>query len=138
MPEIECAYWGVPSEREGISYLIIEINVAHPRVKKLFKACQTAEERIEGKERFVRDVVLDCYQHSFNLEDLPDTVHEHVINEDDDSKRAAEICLNHDKALRIAISEREKDRGTKNSNCLITMAFTSRELRKLGGEGVRT
>ena len=113
VPEIECAYWGVPSEREGVSYLIIEINVAHPRVIKLFEACQTAEERIEAKERFVRDVVLDCYQHSFNLEDLPDTVHEHVMNEQDDGKRAAEICLNHDKALRIAISEREKDRGVK-------------------------
>ena len=111
--EVECAYWGVPSERDGISYLIIEINVAHPRVKRLFEACQTTEERIDAKERFVRDVVLDCYQHSFNLEDLPETTHEHVINEQDDGKRAAEICLNHDKALRIAISEREKNRGAK-------------------------
>lgn len=109
--DIECAYWGVPFEKEGVSYLIIEINVAHPRVKKLFEACQTAEERIEAKERFVRDIVLDCYQHSFNLDDLPDSIHEQII-EQDDSKRAAEICLNHDKALRMAISEREKDRAS--------------------------
>ena len=61
----------------------------------------------------MRDVVLDCYQHHFKLEDLPDTAHEHVMNEQDDGKRAAEICLNHDKALRIAISEQEKDRNAK-------------------------
>jgi hypothetical protein len=91
--------------------LTIEINVAHPRLKQLFEACQTLEERIEAKERFVRDVVLDCYQHHFKLEDLPDTAHDHIISEQDDSIRAAEICLNHDKALRIAISEREKDRN---------------------------
>jgi len=82
-------------------------------LKRLFEACQTAEERIEAKERFVRDVVLDCYQHSFKLEDLPEMAHDHVMTEPDDGKRAAEICLNHDKALRIAISEREKDRGAK-------------------------
>jgi hypothetical protein len=111
--DIDCAYWGEGSEREGISRLTIEINVAHPRLKRLFEACQTVEERIEAKERFVRDVVLDCYQHSFKLEDLPETAHEYVMTEPDDGKRAAEICLNHDKALRIAISEREKDRGAK-------------------------
>jgi hypothetical protein len=113
VPEVECAYWGEGSEREGISLLTIEINAAHPRLKRLFEACQTIEERIEAKERFVRDVVLDCYQHHFKLEDLPDTAHDHVMSEQDDNIRAAEICLNHDKALRIAISEREKNRNLK-------------------------
>jgi hypothetical protein len=109
--ENECAYWGEGFEQDGISHLRIEINVAHPQVKRLFEACKTAEERVEAKERFVRDVVLDCYQHRFILEDLPETAHERIMDEQDDGKRAAEICLNHDKALRIAISEREKDRG---------------------------
>jgi len=106
---------GEGSEQENVSYLMIEINVAHPQVKRLFEACKTAEECIEAKERFVRDVVLDCYQHSFKLEDLPEMVHAHVMTEPDDGMRAAEICLNHDKALRIAISEQEKDRNTKLS-----------------------
>lgn len=82
-------------------------------MKRLFEACKTAEKCIEAKERFVRDVVLDCYQHSFRLEDLPEITHEYVITEPEDGKRAAEICLNHDKALRIAISEQEKDRSAK-------------------------
>jgi len=60
-------------------------------------------------------VVLDCYQHSVNLEDLAETAREHVMNEQDDGKRAAEVCLNHDKALRIAISEQEKERGVKRA-----------------------
>jgi hypothetical protein len=111
VPKTECAYWGEGSDGENGSVLTIEINVAHPQVKRLFKACQTVEERIEAKERFVRDVVLDCYQHHFKLEDLPDAAHDFVMSEQDDNVRAAEICLNHDKALRIAISEREKDRN---------------------------
>ena len=60
-------------------------------------------------------VILDCYQHSVNLEDLPQTAREHVINEQDDGKRAAKLCLNHDKALRITISEQEKERGVKRA-----------------------
>lgn len=111
--ENECAYWGEGSEQDGVSRLTIEINVAHPQVKRLFEACKTAEERIEAKERFVRDVVLDCYQHSFRLDDVPAMVHEQVFTDPDEGKRAAEICLNHDKALRIAISERGKYRGAK-------------------------
>jgi hypothetical protein len=39
--------------------------------------------------------------------------HEHVITEQEDGTRAAEICLNYDKALRIAISERDKGRDAK-------------------------
>lgn len=111
--EIECAYWGAGYEKEGISYLTIEINAAHPQLKRLFETCRNAEERVDAKERYVRDVVLDCYQHSFRLDDIPETVHEQVMTEPDEGKRAAEICLNHDKALRIAISEREKPRDAK-------------------------
>jgi hypothetical protein len=67
--------------------------VAHPRLKRLFEACQTAEERIEAKERFVRDVVLDCYQHSFKLEDLPEQP-TNMYNRTDDGK--ARHLFNHD------------------------------------------
>lgn len=110
VPEVDCAYWGEASDREGVSYLIVEINAAHPQLKKLFQACKTAEERTDAKERFVRDAVLDCYQHCFKLEDIPEIVQEQVMTEPDDAKRAAETCLNFDKALRIAINEREKSR----------------------------
>lgn len=110
-PPVDAAYWGEKSEKDGASILSVEINAAHARFKRLFETCKTVEEKISVKERFVRDVVLDCYQHSFRLDDLPDTVHEKVIGEVDEAKRAAEICLNYDKALRIAIHERDKSRS---------------------------
>lgn len=53
------------------------------------------------KEAIVQDIVLDCYQHSFRLEDVPEIVYEQAFTEDDEATRAAEICLNFDKALRL-------------------------------------
>lgn len=50
---------------------------------------------------------LDCYQHCFRLDDVPEIVHEQVVTEPEDLKRAAEICLNYDKALRMAMLERK-------------------------------
>ena len=110
LSEADCAYWGEKAEINGASKLVVEINAAHPQLQHVLKVCKTAEERILAKEGIVRDVVLDCYQHSFRLEDLPATVHEQVFTEPEDAKRAAEICLNFDKVLRITIQEKEKTR----------------------------
>lgn len=103
----ECAYWGEKTDTDGVSKLIIEINAAHPQLKQLLKSCVSSEDRILAKERFVRDMVLDCYQHSFKIDGLPTNVHEFVV-EQDDAKRAAEICLNFDKAMRVAFQEKER------------------------------
>jgi len=46
--------------------------------------------------------VLDCYQHTFRLDDIPDIVHEQVVTEPEDVGRASEMCLNFDKAIRMA------------------------------------
>lgn len=75
-------------------------------LKGLLQSISSTEEKIRVKESIVRDIVLDCYQHCFRLEDMPEGVHEQVFTDPDDAKRAAEICLNFDKALRIL--EREK------------------------------
>lgn len=106
----ECAYWGEKTESSGVSKLIVEINAAHPRFKRLLKSISTAEERIRVKESIVQDIVLDCYQHSFRLEDVPEGVHEAVFTDPDDAKRAAEICLNFDKELRLL----ERGKAAKN------------------------
>jgi hypothetical protein len=100
--ETHCAYWGEAAERAGESWLIVEINAAHPRLVSLMRNCATAEERMAQKERIVEDIVLDCYQHTFRLDDVPEVVHEQVITQPDNEGRAAEICLNFDKAIRIA------------------------------------
>lgn len=107
--EQECAYWGEKSDIDEISKLVVEINAAHPRLKRLLQACTTVEERIRTKERIVQDIVLDCYQHSFRLEDVPDGVHEQIFADSEDAGRAAEICLNFDKALRMVASDKVKD-----------------------------
>lgn len=101
--DVNCAYWGEGSERDGVSVLTVEINVSHPQLQALLRACPTADERVHAKERVVQDIVLDCYQHCFRLQDLPEIVHEQVVTEPEDLKRAAEICLNYDKALRMAM-----------------------------------
>jgi hypothetical protein len=120
--EPECAYWGAKTELEGVSKLVVEVNAAHPQLKRLLRGCRTAEDRVRTKERIVQDIVLDCYQHQFRLENLPKTVHDEISSETDESKRAAEICLNFDKAVRIAIVEREKvDRGRATVNTAPTL-----------------
>lgn len=98
---LQCAYWGEQSSKDGKSVLTVEINIAHPKLVSSLKGCANAEERVSLKEKVVQDVVLDCYQHSFRLDDVPEIVHEQVVTEPEDLKRAAEICLNYDKILRI-------------------------------------
>jgi hypothetical protein len=107
IPDNECAYWGAKTERSGESWLIVDINVGHPRFVELLKACTTAEERVRMKQRIVEDIVLDCYQHAFRLDDVPDSVHEQVVTEPHDLVRASEICLNLDKSIRMASMERK-------------------------------
>ncbi len=106
IPEAECAYWGLKSDIGGPSKLIVEINASHPRLRRLLQVAPTVADRTRLKESIVQDIVLDCYQHCFRLDDVPEIVHEQVITEPSESTRAAEICLNFDKVLRLL--EREK------------------------------
>lgn len=107
--EEECAYMGAKGEEDGASTLLVEINVGNPELKQLLESCKSIDERIAAKERYCKDVVLDCYQHHFKLDDIPDEVSS-AMAQSDESVRAAEIYLNHDKAIRFAIHERHKDR----------------------------
>jgi hypothetical protein len=101
----ECAYWGEKSDLGGEALLSIEINAGNSQLKRLIQECRSVDERIATKERYVRDVVLDCYQHSFQIQNTPETVVEAVISDSDEQRRAGEIHFNHDKALRIALNE---------------------------------
>jgi hypothetical protein len=101
----ECAYWGEKSDFGGEALLSIEINAGNSHLKRLIQECRSVDERIAAKERYVRDVVLDCYQHSFQIQNTPETVIEAVISDSDEQRRAGEIHFNHDKALRIALNE---------------------------------
>ncbi len=111
VPADECAYWGEKSDTSGESLLTIEINAGNSQLKSLLKQCRTVDERIKTKERYVRDVVLDCYQYSFELQETPETVREAIGADVDERRRAADIHLNSDKALRIALDELNANRG---------------------------
>ena len=101
-----CAYWGDACTQSGESVLTVEINVGHPRVLSLLKLCASDADRVRIKEKIVQDIVLDCYQHAFRLDDVPELVHEQLFTETDDLSKASEICLNYDKILRMAAQER--------------------------------
>jgi hypothetical protein len=103
------AYWADRSIRDGVSVLLIEINAANSDLRTLLETCRTAEERVEAKKQYCRDVALDCYQHVFSLEDIPTEIAVPLLDEKD-SARAAEIFLNHDKAVRFARVERDDRR----------------------------
>jgi hypothetical protein len=105
----DCTYWGEKSTKGDVSVLSIEINAANVQLKDLMARCKTAEERVAAKERYVRDVVLDCYQHTFALDEIPKAVNDALADEIPDRARAAEIHLNHDKAVRTAAIEKTKD-----------------------------
>jgi hypothetical protein len=113
VPPDNCTYWGEKADRGGESLLLIEINAGNSELKRLLQQCRTVDERIATKERYVRDVVLDCYQYSFELQETPEAVLEAISADADERRRAADIHLNHDKALRIALDELNTGRGRK-------------------------
>lgn len=49
------------------------LNAANSDLQNLLRN-RTATERSILKTKYVRDVVLDCYQHCFQLEELPESI----------------------------------------------------------------
>jgi hypothetical protein len=92
---------------------LIEINAGNSELKRVLRQCRSVDERIATKERYVRDVVLDCYQYSFEFQETPAAVLEAIAADPDERRRAADIHFNHDKALRIALDELNVARGRK-------------------------
>ena len=114
LPE-ECAYWAQRFESEGANTLGVEINAANTELVRLLESCATAEERVLAKERYCRDAALDSYQHCFRLDELPESVWDSIQAQEDDAKRAAEILLNHDKAIRFVLHERDNARRKRGA-----------------------
>lgn len=108
---VECSYWGEKSELAGEAILSIEVNAGNTQFKRAIADCRTVDERIATKERYIRDVVLDCYQHAFQIQELPEAVVDAVFVDTDERRRASEIHLNHDKAIRIALNELNASRS---------------------------
>lgn len=113
LPETEYTYWGGRYDQEGISTLNVEINVSNPEFLNLLSNCASVQERTAVKQRYCEDIVLDCYQHSFQLRTIPDEIWETTQESEDEASKASEMFLNHDKAIRFATKERERMRRTK-------------------------
>ena len=63
--------------------------------------------------------MLDCYQHEFNLDTIPDEVTLAATTHSEEQIRAAEIYLNHDKAIRFALME-GNEAGEDKTSCAAT------------------
>jgi hypothetical protein len=113
LAEQDYTYWGEKYDKEGVSVLNVEINVANPAIVKLMNDCANVQERTIAKQRYCEDVVLDCYQHCFRLQAVPDEVWEATQDQENESRKASEMCLNHDKAVRFAAKERDRIRRAK-------------------------
>ncbi len=119
LPEEDCAYWGERYEQDGISTLVVEVNAANPQLVGMFEDCINSEERVRAKERYCRDVVLDCYQHSFRLHEVPEAVWAATQTDQGEAQKAAEMFLNHDKAIRFATRERDDARRKASSVAVV-------------------
>jgi hypothetical protein len=113
LAEDEYTYWGEKYDKDGMSSLNVEINVAHPAMVKLMNDCGNVQERTLTKQRYCEDVVLDCYQHCFRLDAVPDEVWDATQDQENESRKAAEMYLNHDKAIRFAAKERDRIRRAR-------------------------
>jgi hypothetical protein len=116
LPELlqqDYTYWGEKYDKEGMSVLNIEINVSNPALIKLLNDCASVQERTVAKQRYCEDIVLDCYQHCFKLHSVPDQVWEATQEHENEDRKASEMYLNHDKAIRFAAKERDRMRRSK-------------------------
>jgi hypothetical protein len=113
LAEQDYTYWGEKYDKEGMSVLAVEINVANPSIIKLMNDCANVQERTLTKQRYCEDVVLDCYQHCFRLDAVPDEVWDATQDQENEGRKASEMYLNHDKAVRFAAKERDRIRRAK-------------------------
>jgi hypothetical protein len=113
LPRQDYTYWGEKYDKEGVSVLNVEINVSNPALIKLLNDCASVQERTVAKQRYCEDIVLDCYQHCFKLHSVPDQVWDAAQEQENEGRKASEMYLNHDKAIRFAAKERDRIRRSK-------------------------
>jgi hypothetical protein len=114
LPQQDYTYWGEKYDKEGMSVLNVEINVSNPALIKLLSDCASVQERTVAKQRYCEDIVLDCYQHCFKLHSVPDQVWAATQEPENEDRKASEMYLNHDKAIRFAAKERDRMRRSRS------------------------
>jgi hypothetical protein len=100
----EVSYNSAKGQKDGMDLLNVDVNAANTEAVNMLKKCKTAELRVKAKDIYMKDIVLDCYQHHFKVKEVPVLVLD-VLKEAPARQLCAECHLNHDKALRLALRQ---------------------------------
>lgn len=98
----DVSYHSAKGQQEGLDLLNVDVNAGNPEAVDMLRKCMTVEQRVKAKEFYMKDIVLDCYQHHFKVKEVPDSVLD-ALNDASPRRLCAECQLNHDKALRLAL-----------------------------------
>lgn len=98
----EVSYHSAKGQHEGMALLNVDINAGNSEAIEMMSKCSTMDQRVKAKGQYIRDVVLDCYQHHFRIREVPSAVLE-LVTDASNQRHCAESHLNHDKALRLAL-----------------------------------
>lgn len=102
LSSMEVSYHSAKGQHEGMDLLNVDVNVGNRVAMEMLRQCDTIERRTKAKDYYLKDILLDCYQHHFQIRDVPGTVRDAL-----DGGSVALLCgechLNHDKAVRLAL-----------------------------------
>lgn len=98
----DVSYHSAKGQQDGMALLNVDVNAGNAEAVDMLKKCSTIEQKVKAKDIYIKDILLDCYQHHFQIKEVPAAVLESLV--DASNKRlCAECHLNHDKALRLAL-----------------------------------
>lgn len=100
----EVSYHSAKGQQDGMDLLNVDVNAGNSEAVELLRNCPTVEKRVAAKNIYMKDVVLDCYQHHFKVKEVPKTVLDALAADASTLRFCAECQLNHDKALRLAFA----------------------------------
>ncbi|MGI8982386.1 MAG: hypothetical protein ACR2FY_24405 [Pirellulaceae bacterium] len=99
---LDVSYHSAKGQQDGMDLLNVDVNAGNSEAVAMLNRCSTVEQRVKAKDIYMKDIVLDCYQHHFKVKEVPTTVLE-ALADGSTLRLCAECQLNHDKALRLAL-----------------------------------
>jgi hypothetical protein len=98
----DVSYHSAKGIQDGMALLNVDVNAGNAEAVEMLNKCSTIEQRVKAKDLYIKDILLDCYQHYFQIKEVPSSVLESLADESN-VRLCAECHLNHDKALRLAL-----------------------------------
>ena len=97
----DVSYHSAKGQQDGMDLLNVDVNAGNTEAIEMLRKCRTLEQRVKVKDIYMKDIVLDCYQHHFQVKEIPTSVLD-ALTDASTLRLCAECHLNHDKALRLA------------------------------------